>query len=390
MRVCMFTMLLPSHVLGGMEIHAMDLAKGIAKSGHEVIVITSRHPSGIMHESVDGVEIYYTDVDATSKKPLGRKALNKLEELHREKKFDVVHSQSTAAFYYVRDGIKKRLGVPLITTMHGTSLSEIRSIINQGFSLMLFPKILFHTFNHYYWTKEFIKESEAVIAISKELSEDIPKEFNIAKDTVKTIYNGIDTTVFRSYASKVMGEYPGERIILSVSVLHRQKGVQYLIEALAKLVDRIPNAHLIVVGDGPYRKSLEQRTIRLKLGKNVTFMGKVQHEGLADYYNACEAFIIPTIRVEGLPLIELEAMACGKPVIASEIGGIPSVITDGVNGLLVKPKDIDTLANRLIEVLENEKLARRLGSSARKTIEEGFSREKMVADTIKVYGGCIR
>jgi hypothetical protein len=82
MRICMLSMLLPAHIAGGMEMHSMDLARGIAEAGHEVIIITSRHPKGVEYENVDGVEVHYTDVDATSRKPLGRKALRKLEELH--------------------------------------------------------------------------------------------------------------------------------------------------------------------------------------------------------------------------------------------------------------------------------------------------------------------
>jgi len=389
MRVCMFSMLLPAHVTGGMEIHALELARGIVKAGHEVAVITSRHHQGIEKEVVDGVEIYYTDVDATSKKPLGRKSLQKLEELHAEKRFGVVHSQSFAAFYYVKDGLKQKLGIPLVTTIHGTSFGEIRSNLNQGLRLMLIPKIIFHLYNQYAITKPFVQASDMVIAISKELTESFPKDYGISPAKVRTVYNGIDTERFKPTESKIKGSYKGKRIILTVSVLHKQKGVQYLIEAMKNVSEKFSNVHLVVVGDGPYRKELEALARKLGVEGRVTFAGKRSNEEVKDYYNACEVFAIPTVRVEGLPLIELESMACGKPVVASNIGGIPTVIEDGVNGILVPPGDGKKLSAQLIRVLGDAKLAARLGSEARKTIEKDFSRKSMVENTLKAYGEAI-
>jgi N-acetyl-alpha-D-glucosaminyl L-malate synthase BshA len=394
MRVCMFVMLVPAHVTGGMEIHSMELAKSVAKAGHEVVVLTSRHPEGVEKEVVDGVEVYYVNVRATSKTPLGRKCLRRLEELHAERRFDVLHSQSFSAYYYVKDGLRQRLGIPLVTTLHGTSFSEIKSNLNQGLSLMLLPKIVFQLYNHYFKTTSFIRESDAVIAISRELAENIPAEYNISPDKVHTIINGIDTDAFKPAESKVKSRLQGKKIVLSVSVLHKQKGVQYLIKAFKKVQEKIPDTQLLVVGDGPYRKRLEGLSENLGLQENVLFTGRIPNAETADYYNACNVFVMPTVRVEGLPLIELEAMACGKPVVASNIGGIPSVIEDGVNGLLVKPGDVDELAGKIIDVLEDEKLAAGLGKNARKTIAGKYSREKMAADTIKVYekvaGGSVR
>jgi len=254
---------------------------------------------------------------------------------------------------------------------------------------MLIPKILFHMFNHHFRTKELVSESAAVIAISKELTETIPDEFGISPDKVKAIYNGIDTGRFRPKESPLKGRFGGKRVILSVCVLHKQKGVQHLIEAMNDIIAKVPSVHLLVVGDGPYRRDLEAQVARFGLKDRVTFEGKVDNGRIDEYYNAADAFAIPTICVEGLPLIELEAMACGKPVVASNIGGIPTVIVDGENGLLAKPGDVRELAEKIISVLSDAALASRLGSAARKTIESGFSRQKMVADTIKVYEGAV-
>ncbi|MBD3387514.1 MAG: glycosyltransferase [Candidatus Altiarchaeales archaeon] len=385
MRVCMFAMMMPAHVAGGMEIHTLELCRGLASAGHHVSVITGRHPNGIEYENVEGVGIHYVDVKATSKKPMGGKALEKLGEMNSEREFDVIHSQSFAAYHYISSGLKDKLGIPIVTTLHGTSRGEIRSNLNQGLSLTLLPKMLFHIYNQKRYSERFVRGCDAVISISKELTENIPREFKITEKKVKTIYNGIDTEKFKPADSEVKSKYPGKRILLAVSVLHRQKGVQYLIKAFRKVHERHGDTHLMIVGEGPYRERLEQMAREFGLSDLVSFAGKVPNNDLWKYYNAAYAFIIPTVRVEGLPLIELESMSCGKPVVASDIGGIPTVIEDGVNGLLVEPGNVDMLVDRISRVLEDRGLASRLGENARETIVDGFSREKMVEDTVRAY-----
>jgi len=384
MNVCMFSMLMPAHVTGGMENHALDLAKGLVEAGHKVAVVTSRHPGGAVHETISGVEVYYTDAQATSRRPLSAAAFHKFEELHRVVGFDIVHSQSGAAYHYVGP-LKDMLRIPLVTTLHGTSHGEIRSILNQGLGLMSAPRILLQMYTYHRYAKRLVRGSDRVIAISRELSESIPGEFGVDKSKVRTVYNGIDTETFRPSATGVTEAYPGERLVLSVSVLHKQKGIQYLIQAMKKVRDEFPKTCLLVIGDGPYRLDLERLAARLGLADAVTFAGKVDNSQLWRHYNAASVFAIPTVRIEGLPLIALEAMACGRPVVASNIGGIPTVIRDGVNGLLANPGDSADLAGKITSVLSDETLAETLGKNARKTIEDGFSREKMVSDTVGVY-----
>lgn len=386
----MFTMQVPVHVTGGMEIHAAELAKGVAKAGHQVELITSAHPQGLEHEVVDGYSIHYVDSTATSRRPLGRQCLAKFTQLNRENGFDVVHSQSIAALSFLKEGYREKTGLPFISSIHGTNYGEIRSNLNQGLSPMLAPKIAYQLWCHHTRSRPLLAGSDKAIAVSREVRDALLAEYDLAPEKVRTINNGIDTERFKPGKRVVKEGYEGKKIILSVSVLHKQKGIQYLIQAMKKIKARMPDARLIVLGDGPYRESLKRMTQDLGLTDVVTFKGNIPNKDIMDYYNACDVFVIPTVRVEGLPLIELEAMACAKPVVASDIGGIPSVIDDEENGLLVKPADTGGLADSIMRVLSEPDLMKRLGESARKTIEEGFSRDKMVAGTIKVYSECVR
>jgi glycosyltransferase involved in cell wall biosynthesis len=390
MRICTLAMTLPVHATGGMEIHTLDLARGLAEAGHDVTIVTGRHPGGVERESVGGVDVHYADSEPTSRRPLSAAAIDKMRQLHSEKAFDVVHSQSAAGLLYLTGGYKRSMGVPFVATLHGTNFGEIRSNLNQGFTPMLLPKVAYQLWCHQFRSRPLVAGSDAVIAVSRELRDSIRREYNIDSWRIHTVYNGIDTEAFKPIK---IGRDLGlgrKRVVLSASVLHRQKGVQYLVEAFAAVARDVPDAHLVIVGDGPFRSGLESQVSRLSLSGRVSFAGRRPNSELRDYYNLADVFVIPTVRVEGLPLIELEAMACGRPVVASDIGGIPTVIEDGVNGLLVAPKDVAGLAEKMKAVLSDAAFAQRLGSAARATIVERFSRERMVADTVAVYRSVVR
>ena len=128
----------------------------------------------------------------------------------------------------------------------------------------------------------------------------------------------------------------------------RQKGIQHAINAIANLPPEIQNkVHLNIVGEGDYHATLEKLTIQNNLQKMVTFHGKVIGKPLQDIYQQCQIHLMPPTSHEGLPLTILEGMAFGLTTIASKIGGIPSAITDGVNGFLIKPGNVQELTQKL-------------------------------------------
>ena len=127
------------------------------------------------------------------------------------------------------------------------------------------------------------------------------------------------------------------------------------------------------MGKGDYMANLNNLVQKLSIGNNVIFIGNVPFESLPDYFNACDLFVNPTIRQNGYDLTILEAMACEKPVVVSNIGSVPTAIEDGVDGLLVPTGDIKKLAEAVIKVLKDQELAKRLGKAARKKLEEKFS-----------------
>ena len=118
---------------------------------------------------------------------------------------------------------------------------------------------------------------------------------------------------------------------------------------------------------------------------NVIFAGHISNEEIFRFYNASDIFLFPTLRVEAFGRVLIEAMSCKKPIIASRIGGIPSIIDDGENGLLFTPGNIEELIDKILFLLQNETFANKLATNAREKAVKKFSLEKMIEETIKVF-----
>ena len=178
--------------------------------------------------------------------------------------------------------------------------------------------------------------------------------------------------------------------ILTVGRLIARKGHIYLIRAMAHLRD-LPDAHLVIVGEGHEREALEAEIRRLGLEDRVTLAGRVSDEALEAYYQSCQVFVLPAIvdasgDTEMLGMVSLEAMRYCKPVIASNVGGIPDIVVDGESGLLVPQKDAEALAAAIRQVLTDPALAHRLGHDGYRFARTHFSWESVERATRAMYG----
>lgn len=184
---------------------------------------------------------------------------------------------------------------------------------------------------------------------------------------------------------------PEELIILFVGGLdkaHYFKGVNVLLQATAKL--KIKNEKLrikfIVVGEGELRSKYEKLADELKIKDWVIFAGQVSNEDLPDYYNLADVFVLPSINhSEAFGLVLLEAMSCAKPVITSNLAGVRTVVENGTDGFLVKPRNPDDLVEKIKILLTNKELRRKMGQAGRKKIEEKYSWQEIVKELEKLY-----
>src|ERR1035437_2627843 len=201
------------------------------------------------------------------------------------------------------------------------------------------------------------------------------------------IYNGIDLTqprpaADRAAAKTAFGIRAGSPVIGSVGSLSEQKGHSHLIRALPLIRSRMPDACLLLVGSGPDDAALAKLAQDSGCGDAVRFIG--ERENVSECIHAMDVFAFPSI-AEGFGLALAEAMACGVPVVASAVGGVPEVVTDGVSGLLVPPEDHVALAAATLRLLSDHELAHKLSAEALGMVSENFAMEKMTRQVSDLY-----
>jgi len=200
---------------------------------------------------------------------------------------------------------------------------------------------------------------------------------------IQVIHNGIDLRPFgrppNSELRRVLNKGTGRPIVLCVSRLEpTQKGLRFLVSA-ARMV---PEAQFILAGEGEERAALEAQAKELGVADRVTLLG--YWEDLPDLMASCDLFVLPSL-CEGFGLVIAEAMASGRPVVASAIGGVNEVVVDGETGLLVPPGDPDALAAGIRRVLSDPALAERMGAAGKLRAHREFSAETMIRRTTELY-----
>jgi len=188
---------------------------------------------------------------------------------------------------------------------------------------------------------------------------------------------GIDTAHFAPVDSQKLKESLGlsdKKVIVSVGRLVHRKGQDYLIQAMSAIMQEVPDAHLLLIGEGPYREKLQKLVMRFSLEDNVTFIGRIQYSELPQYICVGEIFAMPSrsrfrgLEVEGLGIVYLEASACGLPVIAGSSGGAPDAVLEGETGVVVDGIDSAAIAVAAIEMLKNPEKSVVMGAAGREWI----------------------
>jgi glycosyltransferase involved in cell wall biosynthesis len=397
MRICIVAFVVPAHVVGGMPDHTRDLARGLARAGHEVDVITSRHPDGGRREDiVDGVR--YVFVDAPKDKYDRAWLRESYAEFHRreaERPFDVVHSESASAVELFRRGVHRRL--PVVVMMHGALLglakAQLKSALKTRRPLTLLRAIRGvqwlawnEHFRHGNWYRYRAVET---IVPSRQQVKDTRRSCLLKQSRVHVVPNGIDAELFRprpiADARASLGIADGP-IFVAVGRLSPDKGFHNAVQALALMNGEAARAKLIVVGEGPERRRLEELSRRVGVDERVIFTGAQPHDGVALHLAASDVFLFPTERDEAAPLVLPQAMACGRPVVASRTGGITEVIGEsGDYGVLIPPGDAQALAKEMSRLISDPPLRQRLGEAARNRVLAEYTIERMVERTLDVY-----
>jgi glycosyltransferase involved in cell wall biosynthesis len=367
-----------------MEYHIDVLTQGLADGGHAVSVITTSHPEGKETETLGNVKIHYlpgTKPGAYSPE-WWQSSEQKVKEILSD--VDVLHSQSIACYSALRS-IRDREGV-LVTTSHGTPITDAVSYgrtVGLKASPIAMGKTLFY-FKHH---RNVYRSSRKVIAVSDQLAEHIIKWGFASKENVTTIPNGIDLDRFNPGLNSAQIEdtlgLQDEHILLFLGRVRREKGVDLAIKALPELAKRVGPVKLVIVGEGDFSDEVRPLAESLGVGDQVLAVGKIAEELVPVYHSMADVFLMPSTRWEALPLSLLEAMASGKVVVASEVGGIPSVVRDGLNGILVQKGSLESLVEGCVRALSPS--SAEVPVNARRTAEEQFDAKKMVDRVSNLY-----
>ncbi len=254
----------------------------------------------------------------------------------------------------------KLAGIPLVATVHGKNY----------FSEKLRRRVVYR----------FVSRQGTMITVSHDLKRFVCDKVGVAEKRVEVIYNGVAPalTVTDEETQKckaelgISGCYP---VLGVVGSLYIVKGHGFLLEAMPELLRRWPRARLLVIGRGELEVALKEQVEQLAIGTNVHFLG--MRQDVPRLLSVLDAFVLPSLS-EGLSLALLEAMACGKPVVATRVGGNPELIDHGRTGFLVQPEDAKDLAAYLVKLLSDPKMMQQFGRQAAERVGQHFSVGQMV------------
>jgi glycosyltransferase involved in cell wall biosynthesis len=230
------------------------------------------------------------------------------------------------------------------------------------------------------WRARFLAHAHAVIAVSSFTRDALMRLMNLDPAKIVLIPNGVDLARFqlrpRNPALAARLGVAGRRVILSVGRLVPRKGADRLIAAMPAILNAVPDAHLLIAGQGMLRTTLDALVREKNLLDRVTFLGEVTDEDLVDLYALADVFALPNREMpdgdtEGFGLVFLEANACGKPVLSGRAGGVVDAVTDGVNGLAVDGNDSEAIAAGLTRLLQDDRLYARLAQGGLETARRG-------------------
>lgn len=309
-------------------------------------------------------------------------AIFNLYKIMRKEKIDLVHTFLFRANFIGR--IAARLvGVPIV-------ISSIR-VMEEKKKYHLFLERITS-----FLSDKFIVNSEA-------LKNFVSEKMKITPEKIEIVYNGIDFMNLPKINSIIkkneLGYNKNEILIGTVGRLHKQKGIEYFIEAI-KIITQLPITppssalgglrragnyqlpNFLIIGDGPERKNLESLICNLELNDKVKLLG--WRTDVLEIISVLDIFVLSSLW-EGTPNVVLEALAYNKPVVATRVGGVPEIIEEGVTGLLVEPANAQALADAILWVLENPEKARKMAEKGKEKVEKFFPIHKMVKETEEVY-----
>lgn len=362
------------HHIGYRFTGLFDLSISLAGKGHEVTdiywsgskkFIVSRNSQGLTRYLVPGLNFSLDGI--VTEYPY----LPFLPKVIQMANPDVVHAQShlfLPTFQAVRAA--KKLGFPSIVTVHGVAADRnILLNFGQGFYLRTLGSSVFKT-------------ADRIVCLTRSDAERVAA-LGCPSEKIRVIPNAVNIDNFKPTDEHTEG------LVIWTGRLVPEKGLEYLIEAAKIVAEKKSSVRFLLVGYGPLKTKLMKLASDYRLlGKNVEFRGPKERNEMPEVLGRASIFVLPSLS-EGLSVSVLEAMACGLPIICTDILGTKEVIEDGITGLMVPPRNSLALSEAIMTLLDNEDLRKRLGENARKTVIERHNWNLIIDKLEKVYSEVI-
>jgi L-malate glycosyltransferase len=357
---------------GGSGIVGSELGMELAKRGHTVHFISSALPTRLteLSERVRFHEVEMMSYPLFEHQPYTLALATKMATVAETENLDLLHVHyaipHSISGILARESLKPKRRLPVITTLHGTDITLV------GADRSYLPI-----------TRYGIVQSDGVTAISQYLKEATRESFQF--DDIRVIPNFVCQHDYQRHPVEALRRElapAGETLLVHVSNFRPVKRPVDCVEILARVLKNHGQARLVMVGDGSERPNAEHRARCLNIADKCSFVGK--QPNIVDYLSAADVLLLPSEQ-ESFGLAALEAMACEVPVIASRVGGIPEVVTDGETGFLSKVGDVAKMADDAARLVGDEKLRHKMGAAARASAISRYRTDIVIPQYIEFY-----
>lgn len=364
---------------GGSGVVATELGYALGERGHEVHFISSARPFRLrkFHQNLFFHEVEDVSYSLFKYPPYTLLLANKIVEVVNYAGLDLLHVHyampHSISAYLAKQMLNRP--IPLVTTLHGTDITLV-GVYEEFYEL----------------TRLALRVSDSLTAVSHSLAADTHRVFGPLDKKIEVVYNFVDSNVYMPDSEALDGSAEkaccresfaprGEKILTHISNFREVKRVVDVVRTFALVEKEVPSV-LLLVGDGPEMNRVEKEVFSLGLADKVKFLGK--QESVREILQMTDVFLLPSEQ-ESFGLVALEAMACGVPVVASRVGGLPEVISDGQTGFLVPPGDIDGMSKAALNLLQDENRYRQFSSQAILRARQEFPVDKAVAHYEDIY-----
>ena len=379
MKILMLTWEYPPRIVGGIARVVHDLSKRLIKDGHEVTVVTYKEGNLPYFEDDKGVKVYRVDnyminpnnfIDWVMQ--LNFNLLAKANELiDKEGKFDVIHAHDWLVAYAAKS-LKNSYDIPIVATIHATEAGRNSGIHDETQRYI----------NDTEWMLTY--EANEVIVNSNYMKCELQRNFGLPFEKINVIPNGVNLTMYsgieKDYDFRRNYAADNEKIILYAGRLVYEKGVQYLIGAMPKVLQNYNDAKLLIAGRGEMIDELKAEVESLGLGNKVYFTGYMDHKSLCKLYKCADISVFPST-YEPFGIVALEGMLAGNPVVVSDIGGLNEIVEHGVNGMKSYAGNSNSIADSILTLLFDHKLCNEISKNAKNKVKDLYNWTKIAQDT---------